>query len=116
MIMTTNEIIARRDELVVEQRQVNQQLRILSNQTYQTPGIRMAIGEMRNRLVKIDEELVALANAMSRPETRTTEAVPDAIKFVTGKAYTVKEVAAVFVGMLKWLDEESKRGATHFQF
>lgn len=114
--MTKSEIIARRDDLVSEQRQVNQQMRILSNQAFQTPGIRMAIGEMRNRLTKIDEELVELANAMEQPETPSATVVPTDVGFTIGKTYTVVEVATTVVKLVRWIQAETVKGHTTFRF
>lgn len=114
--MNKTEIIARRDELVSEQRQVNQQMRILSNQTYQTPGIRMAIGEMRNRLTKIDEELVALAEAMQQPERPSATVVPVGVGFAPGKIYTVTEVATTVVDLVRWIQTETEKGHSTFRF
>ena len=114
--MNKTEIIARRDALVSEQRQVNQQMRILSNQTYQTPGIRMAIGEMRNRLTKIDEELVALAEAMQQPERPSATTVPTDVGFTPGKIYTVTEVATTVVALVRWIQAETVKGHSTFRF
>lgn len=82
--MTLNEAIEKREQLLVEQRQVKQAQRILESETFdgiRNGGIKMAIGQYKNRYNAIDNEIRVLADeieVLTQTESvKTTEKIPD---------------------------------------
>lgn len=70
--MTTQEAIAKREELLAEERKINHAIRVLESDTIpRVAGITMALGQYRRRLNEITEEIRACADAIT--PTTTTE-------------------------------------------
>ena len=76
--MTIEEATQKRDELIIEQRHINQSIRILSGDSIvHNAGTKMAIGQYNRRLGAIDDELRTLAAAVDIPVDGAEDLVID---------------------------------------
>jgi hypothetical protein len=84
--MTLNEAIEKREELLAEERKLNQARKILQSESIpQCAGITMAIGQYNRRLAEITEEIKELADSVKpepKEEPKTERNIDDDVQFL----------------------------------